>query len=304
MRIYDCFTFFNELELLEIRLNELDAVVDKFVLVEATLTHQGTPKPLVYEHNKERFKDFHHKLIHVVVDKYPENTGADAWVYEIHQRNMIVNGLVDAKPEDLIMISDIDEIPRPEKVREAARSTKISLFRQQMFYYYLNCLNSTLHNASTYAWHGALALPRGQIDRPIQEYRDIARIMSNRFHPKPLNRIYWIMKLWWERRKKGFSTRFIHDAGWHFSYLGGVERIIAKIESFAHTEYNSDTYKNRERIEQAIAKGEDIFGRDFKYRSVPIDGTFPRYVQKNQDRFQHLIAPVQVEGELVVPSGS
>ncbi len=292
MRTYDCFTFFNELELLEIRLNELDGVVDKFVLVEATLSHQGKPKPLFYELNKDRFSAFHHKLIHVVVDTYPDNTAGDAWVFEKHQRNSIINGLTECDPEDLIMISDVDEIPRPEKVLEACAYGHISLFRQQMYYYYLNCLNSTLHNAATYAWHGAVALPRGAIAHPLQEYRDVARLMSNRFHPKFVNRIYWMGRLWWELRKRGWTVRFVNNGGWHFSYLGGVDRIIQKIEAFAHTEYNSTDYKSRERIERAIANGEDIFGRDFVYRSVPIDSTFPAYVQHHPERFRHLIAPV------------
>lgn len=291
--IYDCFTFFNELDLLEIRLNELDAVVDKFVLVEATLTHQGKPKPLHYELNKERFARFHHKLVHVVVDNYPPNDGSDAWVFEKHQRNMIKAGLTECGPDDRIMVSDVDEVHRASAVHLAAGRTGIQLFRQRMFYYYLNCRNSTTQADGTYAWHGAYMVRYGDINGPLQELRDLARYMSNHFHPKPLNRLYWRIRLGWHNWRKGLKTRFIDDGGWHFSYLGGVARIIEKIEAFAHTEYNNADHKDAERIKAAMEKGEDIFGRAFKYHIVELDATFPAHVLANRARYAHLIVQVQ-----------
>src|SRR3954464_1583382 len=98
--IYDCFTFFNELDLLEIRLNELDPVVDKFVLVEATKTHQGKDKPLYFLENKARYEKFLAKIIHVVVNEYPDYEGKSAWLLEHHQRNMIIEGLKECKSGD------------------------------------------------------------------------------------------------------------------------------------------------------------------------------------------------------------
>src|SRR5689334_5945992 len=116
--IYDCFIFFNELELLDIRLNILNEVVDKFVLVEATQTHQYKPKPLYYSDNKERFKAFHDKIIHLIVDELPPNPTngpRNSWDMERFQRNCIARGLNDCKPDDVIIISDLDEIPDPKK---------------------------------------------------------------------------------------------------------------------------------------------------------------------------------------------
>ena len=136
--IYDCFTFFNELDLLEIRLNTLNAVVDKFVLVEATLTHQGKPKPLYFDENKAKFESFSDKIIHIIVDKYPENTNDDAWIYERYQRNMIKEGLTNCKPDDVIIVSDIDEIPNPSKITEYKNKKGIKVFKQKMYYYFLN----------------------------------------------------------------------------------------------------------------------------------------------------------------------
>ena len=141
--VYDTFTFFNELDLLEIRLNELNDVVDKFVLTEATLTFQGKPKPLYFNENKQRFKSFEGKIIHVVVDQYPENPADNSWIYEHHQRDMIAKGLRNCLPEDTIIVSDIDEIPDPEKVKSTLTSDAIKIFKQRMFYYFLNCENTT-----------------------------------------------------------------------------------------------------------------------------------------------------------------
>ena len=116
--IYDTFLFFNEFDLLDIRLHELDAVADKFVLVEATRTHSNQTKPLYYAENRERYAAFHDKIIHVVVDDTPDT--ADAWAIERFQRDAILRGLTRCRPDDLILMSDVDEIPRCRAVQEAA----------------------------------------------------------------------------------------------------------------------------------------------------------------------------------------
>ncbi|MFN3875521.1 MAG: hypothetical protein ACK4L7_06380, partial [Flavobacteriales bacterium] len=160
--IIDCFTFFNELDLLEIRLRELDAVVDRFILVEATLTHQGRPKPLCYAQHADRFAQWHRKLTHVVVDRFPEARGG-AWALEQHQRNRIIDGLKGIAPTDQVMISDVDEIPRPEAVLRAARTRGYRIFRQRMFYYYLTCVNDTQQGGSGYRWNGTVMIDGGMV---------------------------------------------------------------------------------------------------------------------------------------------
>src|ERR1700679_2349278 len=105
--IYDCFTFFNELDILEIRLNVLKNVVDKFVLVEATRTFQGKEKNLFFEENKIRFKEFEDRIIHIVIDTYPVNEGNSAWFLEDYQRNMIMDGLKNCTEYDRILVSDV-----------------------------------------------------------------------------------------------------------------------------------------------------------------------------------------------------
>ncbi|MFZ2310324.1 MAG: N-acetylglucosaminyltransferase, partial [Patescibacteria group bacterium] len=137
--IYDCFTFFNELDLLEIRLNILDGVVDKFVLVEATKTFSNIDKPLYFNENKERFKKFEDKIIHIIVDDYP--VFETAWTYDWHQRNCIARGLVNCKLDDVILVSDLDEIPDPSKIIEYKDYPGVKVFKQRMFYYFLNNLD-------------------------------------------------------------------------------------------------------------------------------------------------------------------
>src|SRR5215831_14334612 len=112
MARYDCFPFFNELDILEIRLHELYRDVDTFVLVEAPWTHQGDPKPLFFEENKRRFKRFLPQIRHVVVPDQPKTD--DPWVRERYQRECIRLGLADVRSGDLVIVSDADEIVRRE----------------------------------------------------------------------------------------------------------------------------------------------------------------------------------------------
>ena len=136
--VYDCFQFFNELDILKLRLNVLDPVVDRFVISEATTTFSGIPKPLYYEENKDMFKEFEHKIIHVVVDDTPEGYTHDR---DTFQKNAVGRGLKDARDDDIIIFSDLDEIPDPDKIKKIIDNfddTKIYHFAQRLFYCYLN----------------------------------------------------------------------------------------------------------------------------------------------------------------------
>lgn len=152
--VYDCFTFFNELDILEIRLNTLKNIADKFVLVEATRTHQGKEKPLYYADNKERYKEFEDKIIHIVIDQYPPHEGKSAWTLERYQRDMISKGWKDCKEDDIILVSDVDEIPNPETIVAYKDQPGVFVFRQSMYYYFINCLN--VSNGSNYKWDGTV----------------------------------------------------------------------------------------------------------------------------------------------------
>lgn len=271
--IYDCFLFFNELDLLELRLNELDDLVDKFVILESTETFSKKKKKLYYEENKEKFSKFKDKIIHVVVDDSPKKSetkseSENRWAVEHFQRNCIERGLHDCNPEDIILISDIDEIPRKSAIESAVKilnDNKMSIvsFRQRFFYYYLNglCVEGNLLSP----WYGTTAC------------RHEGFIGAEKM-----------------RMTKGRNKNVVDDAGWHFSYLGGLEKIVYKIESFSHSEFDNDNIKNKDRIKDRVAKGIDLFDRPGRPRQIytEIDDSFPDYLRNNIDNFKHLIKEV------------
>ncbi|MEO6882917.1 MAG: hypothetical protein ABI199_02705 [Bacteroidia bacterium] len=285
--IYDCFTFFNEFDLLEIRLNELNNVVDKFVLVEATKTHQGNDKPLYFDENKERYKAFSKKIIHIIVNDYPSGENLSPWAYEHNQRNMIRRGLEKCAPDDVIIISDVDEIPNPDKIKEHHANHGIKIFRQRMFCYFINCMNETITN-SPYTWNGSIMVNYKDIGNP-QDLRELGMHLLRLYHPNFYNRTFWNVFYWGKMRLKKQQVFFIKEGGWHFSYLGGVEKIIKKLEAFAHSEYNKVEYKDIKKIESAINNGNDIFGRGFNYKIIKIDDSFPKYIVENIDKYKQYI---------------
>lgn len=275
--IYDCFTFFNELDLLTLRLHELSGAVDHFVLVEATHTHSNKPKPLYFDENKERFREFLPKIIHIVVDDFPENPG-NRWVLENYQRDAIMRGLSDCSPDDSIIISDIDEIVRATSVDKYKKRPGIKFFMQEMFYYYFNC------KAIGVTW------------KPVKMvfFKDLISPQWLRSYPVPLGhpskkeikRANLMHRL---RRLIGLNT-YITNGGWHFSYLGGTEKIIEKLRSFAHDEYDNDSFTDSTHILRAVEEGNDLFNREnMKFEFVEIDETFPEYMQSNRDKFSSLI---------------
>lgn len=134
--IYDCFIFFNELELLELRLETLKDIIDRFVIVESAMTHTGKDKKYYYD--PERFKDYPITYIQV-----PKLTAKLPMANEAIQRNHILNGIFSAGADDYIMLSDVDEIPDPESIQKGLGLDRFKI-RQKLFYYYVNCLQNQL----------------------------------------------------------------------------------------------------------------------------------------------------------------
>lgn len=251
--IYDCFLFFNELDILEIRFHVLDEIVDKFVLVEATRTYSNNPKPLYFEENKDRYSRFLHKIIHVVVDDYPPFI--NAWTNDIHQRNCISRGLTECQPEDLILISDADEILNPACIKKYRHTQEMLMLECLQFNYFLNyfCVTDPF-------WCGAKMGPYALVKgRSIQDVRSDKNV------------------------------KIAELGGWHFSYMGGIDKVILKTESFAHQEYNNEYYKNRKRVQDRIAQGKDIYGKPHRFKLVAFDINFPEYVLENRVNFEHII---------------
>ncbi len=267
--IWDCFTFFNELELLEIRLNELDSVVDMFILCEATRTFAGNEKPLYYaEHaNDPQFRRFKSRIVHIIVNDMPVEA-PNRWVRDFYQRDAISRGWGVCGENDLILVSDADEIPRPAAIKEAAKRLRqwpgFLRFHFAGYYYYLNGYRAL--------WHGTMAA-RAATFRQARAGDYLRWKGKNQFEPDT-----------------GFrELPLIENGGWHFSYLGGADRIAEKIHSWAHAEHDRPEVTDRETILRHVNQGEDLYGRPAGVLWVPLDDTFPSYILANRERFKHLI---------------
>lgn len=257
-KIYDCFLFYNELELLEIRLNEMYDHVDKFVIVEACETFRGKPKPFYYAENKHLFEKFADKIIHVQL-KEPFKAD-DPWVRERHQRAQAVLGLEDGHPEDIVFISDVDEIIRGSQIAEiaqliASKKTEAVVCKQSMYKGYLN-------RALTEGWPGPVCTT-------LKRMKKTSPAMIRRIRNQSRKKL---------QKAQISKIAVIPNAGWHFTSMGGIDRTILKIESFSHAEHDTQEYKNKQRILEEIRQ----------YPLQPIDATFPKFVQENQKRLEQM----------------
>ena len=268
MAIYDCFQFFNEEHILDLRLNILDEFVDFFVIVESTCDHQGNIKELNL--NLEEFKKFKKKIIYIVVDDTVESIKKKhKWgesLVEQHQRNSIMRGLKKSSDEDLIILSDVDEIPDLTRLSSFNKKNKYAVFSQKMFNFKLNLLNENESN-----WHGSKMCLKKNLKSP-QWLRDL------KFKKYP----FW-------RIDKPKNLQIIENGGWHFAYMQTPEKISKKIKSFSHGEYNTLDFTDEKKIEEKMKSHEDIFNRGFNYKKVEIDHTFPKYIVDNKEKLKEWI---------------
>ena len=269
MKLIDCFMYFDEDLVLDIRLNILNDKVDKFIIVEATKNHAGIDKKLNFK--IENFSKFKDKIIYIIVDDIPLNviSPKKGW-HENHardqfQRNAIKRGYKDFSDDDLIMISDIDEIPNPKKLEEFNVKNKFACFLQKNFQSKINLLN-----VSDGEWPGTKICQKKYLKSP-QWLRDI------KIKKKPFWKIF---------NKK---VQIINNGGWHFSFLKDPESIKNKIISYSHQEYNTKEFTNTDLIKKKISLGEDLFQRKINYEKIEIDSSFPEYIIKNKERFKDWI---------------
>ena len=232
MKIYDCFQFFDEEMLLDLRLNILDKYVDKFVITEATYMHNGKPKKLNFDINK--FAKFKDKIIYNVVDKEPpgieevneedkdtEDTRGQKLVNnsskrEHYQRDIAIKSLKNLDPEDIILINDIDEIPNLEKVNFNNINKKITVFKQNVFLYKFNLLYEGL------TWYGSKACKKKNFISP-QWLRDVKH---KKYSPIRIDNLF--------SKTKYSSMHHIENGGWHFSNIKTPEDIEKKFSNYLH----------------------------------------------------------------------
>lgn len=279
--IFDCIPFFNELDILKLRMQILSPIVDYFVLEESTVTFSGEPKEMVFAKNRDLFAEFADKIRHVAVEDSPME-GVTTHERDKYQKNQLIRALSDAGAEDIIIFSDVDEIPNPktlERLIAQFEPDKIYHLAQRMFYCFLN-----MEEVS-----GNLLSITGEFPGVERKQWLGTKICS--FAQLPAEGIVYLREV---SPTDPRSVR-IADGGWHFGYMGGdgerdvAKRIGIKVRAAAHQEYNSKRYLN-EAVDRLLC-GEDIFDRDAKFVRVEIDASFPAYLREHQEEYDFLIAP-------------
>lgn len=277
--IYDCFIFYNENDLFEIRLNILKNTVDKFVIIESRKTHKGAEKPLNFD--LERFRAYKDKIIYKVIDfeqRLDLKEYELPWINENLQRNYIFDALREtAQENDVVIISDCDEIINPEAIIEYKNNhTGIMALEQNFYYYYLN-----MQNVKGKYWYA----PRIMRYKDFFDKNNDKGFIYNRFLIKELNEGLTPNKI---RLKTDCPT--LRNGGWHFSFLGGADKIIEKIKAYSHQEYNKPCYTDKKYVEESLLNGKDIFNRKgYRFLPVKIDKTYPEYVLDNIENLKDWI---------------
>ena len=266
MKIYDCFMFFDEEMLLDLRLNIMDKYIDKFVITEASYMHSGKPKKLVFDINK--FSKFKDKIIYNVVDKQPSNivsvnenddydTKGEKLINnsskrEHYQRDMAQKSLNEAEPDDLILINDVDEIPNLKDINLRKIKKKIIIFKQKVFFYKFNLLYEGM------SWYGSRACRKKDFISP-QWLRDTK-------HKKyPAWRLDIILS-----NTKYSSIHYIENGGWHFTNIKSPEEIEKKFSNFLHHQDFEDSGLTLDDVKEMVENKKVLYDhsvdqKDYKW---------------------------------------
>ena len=270
MKIYDCFSYWDEDLLLDIRLNVMNNFVDYFVIVEGNKTWQNNSKKLRFDLNK--FKKFKDKIIYIPVEDMP--SGDNPYERENFQRNCISRGIKDAEEIDLIIISDLDEIPNPLKISSFKKNMKYAVFKQNHFYYKFN-----LQSENNPFWYGSR----------ICNFKDLKS-------PQWLRNLKFKKRPFW-RLDKFRLNNIIDDGGWHFCNLKTPENLLYKYKNLCETndpvnfkEKIDDKYLNMDSIREKIDNQRDIIGRNDNFKKITLDSSFPKYLITNLKLYSDWIA--------------
>ena len=291
MKIFDCFMYFDEEMLLDLRLNILDKYVDKFIINEATYMHSGKKKKLNFDINK--FSNFKHKIIYNVIDKQPATlekineedkkviTGIklinNSSKREHYQREMAKDYLKELESEDIILINDLDEIPNLEKINLKEIDNNIVIFKQKMFYYKFNLIYEGI------SWHGSKACKKKKFISP-QWLRDV------RHRKYSLWRIDTVFS-----KTKYSNIIHVENGGWHFTNMKSPENVEKKYSNFLHHqefEYSGLKLNDVKKImnEKKILYDHEADQRDYKFNAskkltkVSIN-EMPDYIAENREKY-------------------
>ena len=294
MKIYDCFMYFDEELILDLRLNILDKFVDYFVIVESIFTHKGEKRDLKFDINK--FKKFESKIVYLVYDQEPSQIEKivskdtedeksrkyimNALFRENAQRNFINSALNNLDNEDIILISDVDEIPNLKSINFEEKKSKIILFKQDMLYYKFNLKLPNL------AWTGTKACKKKYF-KSAQWLRNV----KDRKYP-----FYRIDTYFSE--KKYINCEFVDNGGWHFTNVKTAKQIKQKLESYLHHIEFDKNPLSAEEIDKIIQDKIAIYDlsvdqrknkvRGNKLENYPLD-KLPKYLQDNLNNYKDWI---------------
>ena len=267
MKILDCFIFNDENEILKIRFNTLNSYVDKFIIVESLINHQGKRKKRNF--NINLFKKFKKKIYYLLIKKIPKNFSS--WQIENFQRNYISNALKKFSKEDIVIISDADEIPNLKNFDFSIIKNNYYSFEQDHFFYKLNLKQKE-------KWLGSKMCK-------IKDLKSPQWLRSLKMHKKYS---YWRIDKYFSKNYV-FNFEIIKNGGWHFGWLKNINKIILKIDSYAHIENNLDINKNKKFIEKCINKKINFLNINEKLKKVKIDNSFPYYIKNNLHKFKKWI---------------
>jgi beta-1,4-mannosyl-glycoprotein beta-1,4-N-acetylglucosaminyltransferase len=295
MKIFDCFMYFDEEMILDLRLNILNSHVDYFIIVESRYNHKGEKRKLLF--NKEKFIKYRDKIIYLVHDEVPskvkiindeddEKTQTNKYIMnalyrENAQRNYIINGLNNANNEDIILISDVDEIPKIDKFEFNKVNNKIILFRQDMFYYKFNlCLPN-------FKWTGTKACRKKDLISP----QWLRNIKEKKY---PFFRLDTFFS-----DKKYTDIKIVNDGGWHFSNIKTAKAIEHKLKSYLHHKEFDDVPLSIKEIDQLVQSKKAIYDLKVDKRVNKIGNgvalekfeisKLPNHIISNQKKFKDWI---------------
>ena len=295
MKIFDCFMYFDEEQILDLRLNVLYNEVDYFVIVESIYNHKGEQRDLLFDIQK--FQKFKEKIIYLIYKEIPRQIEfikeeddervkgrkyiMNALYRENAQRNYILEGLKNANKEDLILVSDVDEIPKLSSLDLNKIKDEIILFKQDMFYYKYNL---TLPN---FKWTGTKAIRKKKLNSP----QWLRNVKDRKY---PFFRIDTVFS-----DKKYINIKIIEDGGWHFSNIKSPEMIEHKLRSYLHHREFDEVSLSVEEINELVKKKQAIYdlrvdkksnkvGKGLILENFDIE-KLPNYIRNNLDKYKNWI---------------
>lgn len=285
--VFDCFTFFSEFDVLDIRLNVLRDVVDFFVIVEAAWTHTGKSKDFMFEKGRSRYAEFLGKIIYIKLVEEPKfPSGATdiekAWIRENVQRNAILQGLVSASTDDYVIISDLDEIADPDAILSVVRSRTESIVALNMrqYCYYLN-----FRNASCPYWGVRPKILKYSVLMSSHSYLDLRPTVCA---PCACNEVPSPSLI-----RMRNADKVVLDGGWHFSYQGGMESILKKLSSIVEGEEVIRSIGGHEHLKEnllsLVRSGRGALGGHERFVAEPVGKNLPKYVVENQEKYAHML---------------